>query len=136
MVSSVQARAATKMGRSPGNHMLAPTTATKSGAGVMPRGNGTSRKNNRSARATMIPMTSLLFRGAVVMDSPLAIPYSRGQLLEDTGIRSKGVCSLRWTRPRRVHDAYSPSCLRVAGVPYILLFRFPPEQERVSATSA
>src|SRR5262245_4950839 len=69
-VSIVQARAATKIGRSPGSHMLAPTTATKSGDGVQPRGNWQSKTKIRTAKAPMIPTTTLLLRGLVVMETP------------------------------------------------------------------
>ena len=46
------------MGRSPGSHMLAPTTAPKSGAGVQPKGVWASRTKISTAEATMIPTTS------------------------------------------------------------------------------
>jgi hypothetical protein len=68
-VSRVQPRPAIQMGRSPGSHMLASTTATKSGDGTQPRGNWQSMTKIRTATATMIPTTTLLFRVLVVMDA-------------------------------------------------------------------
>ena len=60
------------MGRSPGSHMLAPTTATKKIDVGSPTGVTISATIIKTDRATMPAMMSFWFRGTVAMDSSLS----------------------------------------------------------------